>query len=47
VDYVSIMLKQGIPEEQVLEVNNLWLRCGLTRILLGRRFYYLRVLEEI
>ena len=44
-DYVTILLKQGIPEEQVLAANNLWRRMGLTHILLGPRTYQLRVLE--
>ena len=46
-DYVTALLKQGIPEDDVLMVNNLWLRVGLTRVLLGRRYYALRVMEEI
>ena len=44
-DYVSILLKQGFPEDQALEANDLWRRMGLTRILLGTRFYHLREWE--
>ena len=44
-DYVTILLKQGVPEDQVLAANNLWRRMGLTHILLGPRTYQLRVLE--
>ena len=44
-DYVTILLKQGIPEEQVLAANNLWRRMGLTYILLGPRTYQLREVE--
>lgn len=45
-DYVTALLKQGIPQDQVMAANALWLRLGLTRILLGRKRYALRVLEE-
>lgn len=44
-DYVTILLKQGVPEDQVLAANNLWRRMGLTHVLLGPRTYQLRVLE--
>ena len=44
-DYVTILLKQGVPEDQVLAANNLWRRVGLTHILLGARTYQLRILE--
>lgn len=45
-DYVTALLKQGIPDDQVMASNNLWLRCGLTRILLGARYYTLREMEK-
>jgi hypothetical protein len=44
-DYVTILLKQGVPEDQVLAANNLWRRMGLTHILLGARTYQLREVE--
>lgn len=45
-DYVTALIKQGIPQEQVMAANNLWLRLGLKQILLGRKRYALRVMEE-
>jgi hypothetical protein len=46
VDYVTALLKQGIPDDQVIMANNLWLLMGLTYIQLGPRRYALRAMEE-
>lgn len=46
-DFVTILLKMDLPEEHVMTVNNLWLRVGLTRVLLGGRYYRLRELESL
>jgi len=45
-DYVTALLKQGIPQDQAMAANAFWLRLGLKQILLGRKRYALRVLEE-
>ena len=45
-DFLTALCKQGIPIEEALVTNNLWLRCGLTKILLGPKYYALRVIEE-
>ena len=46
-DYVTALLKQGIPDEQVMAANNLWLRLGLKFIVLGTRQYKLRITEDV
>lgn len=42
IDYPAALLKQGVPEASIMPANNLWLKCGLTRIVLGNRSYPLR-----
>ena len=47
ISYIVALCKQGIPAEDAMLANNLWLRCGLTRVLLGTRYYDLQVLEGV
>lgn len=42
IDYPAALLKQGVPEASIMPANNLWLKCGLTNIMLGTRRYVLR-----
>lgn len=44
-DFMTIMLKMGLNDDDVLIANNLWLRVGLTHVLLGNKYYRLRELE--
>jgi hypothetical protein len=45
ISYIVALCKQGVPPEQAFASNNLWLSCGMTRVLLGNRYYDLQVLE--
>lgn len=44
-DYILAMVKAGFPLEVAVAANNLWLRCGLTHVLVGAHLLELRVLE--
>jgi hypothetical protein len=45
IDYVTAHLKAGFPADTAMVLNNLWLACGLTHIVIGANRFELRVLE--
>lgn len=45
-DYLTFNLKMGVHEDVALQLNDLWLRLGLSYIVLSGRRFPLRELEK-
>jgi len=41
-----MLLKAGLPPDIAEYTNNFWVRLGMTRILVGPKYYTLRTFEE-
>jgi len=46
-DYLTMLLKAGLPPDIAEYTNNFWVRLGMTRILVGPKYYTLRTFEEV
>lgn len=46
-DYMTVLLKCGWDAEPALALNNLWLACGLTSVVIEKRRFALRQMVDV